>query len=471
MRRLGSIRIALLLVAVAAPLSAGPAASQAAFNRPPEPGAARVFVPSGEPASLPPAAAPSQAAKTRPAKARPKAAPVTHERVVLRSDPRPSYNPGSIEAIGRAVERYRGIMRAGGWPILPERLTLAAGATGPLVEVLRRRLVLEGDLAGEFAEGDRFDAELREGLIRFQKRHGLTANGRVEGPTLVGLRAPVEARLKQLEASAARLAMRNFAFGPRHVVVNIPSAAVEAIEEGRVVQRRVAVVGKSDRPSPEVTTRITSVNLNPTWTVPVSIVKKDILPKMRKDPSYLAKAKIRVLGASGKEIDPTAIDWSTERALAFTLRQDAGAGNALGQLRIDMPNREAVYLHDTPSKRLFARDDRFHSSGCVRVEGVRDLAAWLLAPQAGLDRAAIDAGIASGERKDIRLAQPVPVAWVYLTGYVTEDGLVHFRPDVYGLDDQPAPVPAAPAPPVARLDPSPLDRLLVDPGPRQRLDP
>jgi murein L,D-transpeptidase YcbB/YkuD len=181
------------------------------------------------------------------------------------------------------------------------------------------------------------------------------------------------------------------------------------------------------------------VNFNPTWTVPVSIIRKDIIPKMRDDPSYLAKSKIRIFGASGAEIEPTRIDWTTERAAAFTLRQEPGSGNSLGQIRIDMPNSEAVYMHDTPSKRLFARDDRFHSSGCVRVEGVRDFVTWLLAPMSGpgggpWDRKDIDDVLTTDARKDIRLKEPVPVIWTYLTGYVTPDGVTHFRDDVYGLD-------------------------------------
>ncbi|MFN3483473.1 MAG: L,D-transpeptidase family protein, partial [Rhabdaerophilum calidifontis] len=233
--------------------------------------------------------------------------------------------------------------------------------------------------------------------------------------------------------------------------------------------------------TPQIAATLQAVDLLPYWHVPNTIAQRDLVPTVRKDPGYLAKARIRIFGASGAEIDPKRIDWGTERATAFTLRQESGAGNALGQLRIDMPNREAVYMHDTPSKRLFARDDRFHSSGCVRVENVRDLAAWILAGQQGWDRAAIDAAIASGARRDIRPAAAIPVIWTYLTGYVTPDGQVHFRPDVYGrdLDDAPAltagaPVPAArPLPLGPGLDSAGLDAMLVGAArlPVQRIDP
>ncbi len=197
---------------------------------------------------------------------------------------------------------------------------------------------------------------------------------------------------------------------------------MEAIENGQVRRRYVAVVGKADRASPPVETRITNVNFNPTWTVPTSIIKKDIIPKMQKDPGYLSRSRIRILDGRGREINPRAIDWTTERAANFTLRQDPGVGNSLGQVRIDMPNHLAVYMHDTPSKGLFARDDRFHSSGCVRVADVRDLATWLLSENRGWDRADTDGAIAAGERKDVRLNRAVPVAWTYFTGYGMPDG-------------------------------------------------
>ena len=157
---------------------------------------------------------------------------------------------------------------------------------------------------------------------------------------------------------------------------------------------------------------------------------------MRRDPTYLAKSRIRMLDAAGQEVDPTAIDWSGNAAVNYTLRQDPGTANSLGLVRIAMPNRESVYMHDTPSKRFFgAATLRFLSHGCVRVSGVLDLVAWLLAPQ-GWTREVVDMAIASAARKDVRIPQPVPVAWVYETGFVTQDGLVHFRDDIYGLDRQ-----------------------------------
>jgi murein L,D-transpeptidase YcbB/YkuD len=453
--------------------------------------------PAPEKSAAEPVIAPEKAKPKPIAKAKPKAAPppLPLTRVVAKNDPRPTIYPGSADAIQDAAERYRQIAESGGWPMLPQGLILKPGQSGEPVLALRQRLAREGDLDPTLTHNPEFDATLQQSVKSFQARHGLAQTGIVAQVTLRALNVSAHERYQALNESAKRLHARHFAFGSRYVVVNIPSASVEAIAAGQVERRHIAVVGKPDRPSPEVETRITNVNFNPTWTVPVSIIKKDIIPKMQKDPSYLAKSKIRIFGASGAEIEPTRIDWSTERATAFTLRQDPGSGNSLGQIRIDMPNREAVYMHDTPSKRLFARDDRFHSSGCVRVESVRDFVTWLLAsmpgPGGGLwDRTDIDDILKNDARKDIRLKEPVPVIWAYLTGYVTPDGVTHFRDDVYGLDQlailssQPdetptssiAPsrpkqlVPNQPLPP--RASPM-LDRQAARiPGPRpQRIDP
>jgi murein L,D-transpeptidase YcbB/YkuD len=178
---------------------------------------------------------------------------------------------------------------------------------------------------------------------------------------------------------------------------------------------------------------ITSVNQNPYWTAPMSIVKADIIPHMRKDPSFIAKSNMKLLGAENKEIDPASVNWATLKNPYFYVRQEPGPTNSLGQMKIDMPNSEAVYMHDTPKKTLFRNDVRFNSSGCARIEGVRDLAAWLL-EGSEWTRQSIEDEIAKGERKNIALKKSVPVAWVYLTGWQGADGQVQFRDDIYGLD-------------------------------------
>jgi L,D-transpeptidase YcbB len=391
-----------------------------------------------DPSTPPATAAPKQpSADVRAIEpAVPKPAP---EELYLSKDPQPTFTAETVGFTEEAANAYLAIVEAGGWPVVPSTTKLVPNASGTAVAALKQRLKISGDLDESAPEGDLYDASVEAAVKHFQERHGLEQTGTVGGQTLRALNVPAIMRYNQLLASAKRLHAIKFSFDSHYVVVNIPSANVEAIEDGKVVRRYIAVVGKPDHPSPTVEAKITSINLNPTWTVPASIVKNEIIPHMQADPSYLTKEHIRILDHENAEVDPTAIDWTKNSAAAFTLRQDSGEKNSLGTLRIDMPNKEAVYMHDTPSKGLFASSVRFQSHGCVRVSKIPDLAAWLLKNNSPADQAAwsaetIDATITLGTRQDIKLTKAVPVAWVYLTGYATPDHIVHFRNDVYDLD-------------------------------------
>ena len=364
------------------------------------------------------------------------------------SDPVPTLSPATFLDTLKMADRYQALADAGGWASLPPGLVVKPGARDPAIPALRKHLALVGDLPADMPMSDVLDAPLVAAVKSFQARHGLPETGLLGRQTVAALNVPAATRQRQLAASAARQIGSAFAFGDRYVVVNIPSATVEAVERGVVVRRYVAVVGKPDKATPRIEARITDVNLNPTWTLPVSIIKKEIIPKMRKDPGYLARERIRILGPGGTEVDPTAIDWASEKAANYTLRQDSGLDNSLGQVRIDMPNRQAVYMHDTPSKSLFAREVRFHSHGCVRVAQVKELAGWLLEGTPGPNGGAstwgpmeIESHIATNERLDIKLPKQIPVTFVYLTGYATPDGRAHFRDDIYGIDSPMAPMP------------------------------
>jgi murein L,D-transpeptidase YcbB/YkuD len=346
----------------------------------------------------------------------------------------PSYGPNTYDRTLEALIAHEDIAGRGGWPKVSSSVTaLKPDAQGPDVAALKQRLMLSGDLPPDALPGDVYDANVVAAVKRFQIRHGLSDMGTVGRLTLKAMNTPVEVRLNQLTATLERLKGNGFNFASRYVVVNIPGASVEAVENGTVQRRHLAIVGRPDRPSPVLQANITSVNLNPYWTAPTSIVKADIIPKMRKEPGFLAKSHMRLLGAENKEIDPATVNWAGLTSPYFTVRQDPGPDNSLGQMKIDMPNTEAVYLHDTPKQSLFRNDVRFNSSGCARVEGVRDLGAWLL-EGTEWTLPALEAEIAKGERKNIPLKKAVPVAWVYLTGWQGADGLVHFREDIYSLD-------------------------------------
>jgi murein L,D-transpeptidase YcbB/YkuD len=414
-----------------APIPITPRQPQAPAAVAPRPPAAPV---AAQPGPVAPVAAVHKPARLPTASASP---PGTVKLAIVSSSPEPTYDEGTVERLTAALRAYEAIEARGGWQALSaDTAKLVPGVCGLDVPALRQRLAVTGDLRAELTVGDAYDAALVAAVKHFQARNGLTETGTVGPQTLTALNVPVQKRIRQISASLERIAATSFTFGQRYVVVNIPAAVAEAVEGSKVDHRYVAVVGKPDRPSPTVTALLSTVNLNPTWTPPLSILKKDIVPKMRKDPTFLSRMHMRLLDGSGGEIDPTLVDWSADHVPAYTVRQDPGSWNSLGFLRIDMPNPQSVYMHDTPHRELFSSDYRFHSSGCARIGDVRALAAWLLQDTpGGWDRARIDAGIATGQRTDIRIAHPVPVAWVYLTAWGMRDGTVQFRPDIYHHDD------------------------------------
>lgn len=350
----------------------------------------------------------------------------------ISDSPIPTLQPDTAFCTSQAADRYRQIARDGGWPVIPGLPGEDASADD--VQRLRRRLAAEGDLPESDASLSMWDQTLSDGVRRFQSRAGLRQSGKIDEATLKALNIPANVRAQELEASAKRLDDMQIQFGERYVVVNIPSAFVEAIDDSRVVQRHMAVAGRADRPSPQLSASIESVTLNPTWTIPRSIVEAEVIPKLKKDPRYLSRAKLVALDRNGREIRH--IRWP-KAASRFTFRQEPGARNALGRLRIDMPNHEEVYMHDTPEQRLFADNYRFLSHGCVRVEGVYDLASWLLSGPNSHQPWSVEAianAVRDGRQKKLKLAEPVSVDWVYLDAWESADGVVHFAPDIYNLD-------------------------------------
>lgn len=346
----------------------------------------------------------------------------------------PVLSAATLAATRSTIDAYVSIVAHGGWGVLQRGAGLRVGARGLDVIALRRRLAVTGDIASGAGEGAVFDAYVEAGVRHFQARHGLGRTGVVTPETEAALNVPAEARLRQLRINAVRLASLSGNLGRRFVMANIPAAEVETVEDGRVHSRHIAGVGKADRPSPVIQAKAVAINFNPYWHIPASIVRKDLIPKMRADPRYLGDNRIHAYDATDREIPPTAIDWSTDEATKYRYREDPGTGNSMGVVRIDIANPFGVYMHDTATKGIFGDDYRFISSGCIRVQSVRDYVAWLLRETPGWNRERIDAAVRSGQRIDARLAEPVPVYWVYVTAWASPDGMVQFRDDVYGKD-------------------------------------
>jgi len=346
----------------------------------------------------------------------------------------PLLSPDTLSATQAAIETFKQVIARGGWPQMP-RVPLKLGMQNSAVIDLRKRLIASGDLDASAGLSDIFDSFVETGVRRFQELHGLRPTGLITGQTLTALNIPADVRLKQLEVNLVRLRSYSASPGKRYVAANIPGAIVETVEDNIVQTRHAAGVGKIDRQSPIMTTKVIDINFNPFWTVPASIIKKDLIPKMQANPGYLAENKIRIFTNEGQEITSEKINWKSDEATRYQFRQDPGGEfNSLGFVRINIANPYGVYMHDTPAKGIFGDDYRFVSSGCMRVQNVRGYVEWLLKDTPGWSREQIDEAIQSGQRVDARLAKPVPVFWVYITAWATPDGLVQFRDDIYNKD-------------------------------------
>ena len=342
-----------------------------------------------------------------------------------------AYTPMKAE-----LARLRSIEAAGGWPVLPSGPTLHPGDFDPRVTILRERLAVSGDLASRpSGDSNLYDEAVAEGVRSFQRRHGLAPDG-VTGPrTFEALAAPPRYWIDQLRVNLERARWMRSRF-ENGVIVDIAGFDARYVRDGETLWQARAMVGKPYRSTPVLSAKIRTLVLNPTWTVPPTILENDILPEVRRDPGYLARRQIRVFDRAGKELDPATIDWAAYSAgtLPYTLRQGPGPENPLGRIKFLFPNPHFVYLHDTPSRSMFQRADRAASSGCIRVDRPLELAALLIegTPNWSLER--IEATIASGKTQAISIARPVPIYLLYWTVGVSADGKIRFKKDVYDRD-------------------------------------
>lgn len=338
-----------------------------------------------------------------------------------------------------AIQNYEAFVAANGSWEAPTRETfgLKLGESRRAAALLKRRLMINGDMPLEKRVNDEFDAGLDAAVRLFQARHGLVINGTVDEATFYALAVPADYRLNQLRLNAQRIDQWASALSDRYVAVNIPAAVVEAVEGAQVVQRHNSVVGKVDRATPILNSKIFQVKFNPYWTVPKSIIEKDMIKYMNEDPEYLTKFRIRIFDGKGNEIPPTAINWQTTEAVKYTFRQDPGGENSMGHCKIDFYNKYDVYMHDTPQKALFGENARFHSSGCMRCENIEELVAWLLRDNGGgWTPETVMSAWEQGMREDIKLDVQIPIHTTYITAWANRQGTVSFRDDVYQFDAQ-----------------------------------
>jgi murein L,D-transpeptidase YcbB/YkuD len=313
-----------------------------------------------------------------------------------------------------AVAIYRDIVSAGGWPTVPKGPKIEPGMRGPRVAAVRARLAASGELPEDMVASDEYDDALRVAVENFQRRHGLAADALIGPGTLEALNVSAEARLESMLVNLQRLQRQARDWGDTYIAVNTAAARYQLVDGGRVVFDEVTVVGQPTWRTPEIHSEIERIELNPFWTVPPRIARLELAEEIAKDPQYLEKNNMRLVGD--------------------VYRQDPGPGNALGKAKFLFPNRYDVYLHDTNSHRLFKRDARFLSHGCVRIPNAVELAEYLLKDDPNWTRERIDAAIGRGKNRAIALDRPMPIHIVYDTAWVDQSGAVHFRKDVYGRD-------------------------------------
>lgn len=335
-----------------------------------------------------------------------------------------------------ALAHYRDLQAQGGWPGVPDGETLKPGMEDARVAALRSRLAITGDMRAENPGSTLFDTTVEAGVKHFQQRHGLDDDGVVGKGTLTALNVPIEDRIDQIRVNLERARWILNNLPSEFVVADIAGFYVKYFRDGSVVWEGRAQVGKPYRTTPVFRDQIRYLEFNPTWTVPPTILKKDVLPAIKRDPGYLAKKNMRVLDRQGNPVNAAAIDWSQYpgKSFPYMIRQEPGPNNALGRIKFMFPNKHLVYLHDTPSRSLFGRTERAFSSGCIRVENPFDFAERLLENTPGWDRARIMSEFDKGQTSRVNLAKPVTVMLLYWTVSVDATGTVNFKNDIYERD-------------------------------------
>lgn len=354
---------------------------------------------------------------------------------IVRSLPPPHAGYVRLRA---ALARYERLEQAGGWPTLPPGRKLRYGVYDDEVPLLRRRLLAEGDLRlGPARDARFFDEALRYAVERFQVRYGLQMDGVVGAATRAAMNLPIAQRIAQIKANMQRWRWLPRRLGNRYLMVNSAGYELTAVADGHPRFTLRVIIGKPERPTPAVSGPLHTVVFNPDWTVPPTITFEDFVPAQRSNPDFLKSRGIRVFAMrGGAELNPAQIDWSDvdEAHFPYVLRQDPGPTNPLGHIKFLFSNDFDIYLHDTPSRGLFARSVRTFSAGCIRVEDPAELAGFVLDGDDAWPPARIRAAMASGVTTEVRVPHSVPTYVVYWTAWVGEDDAVHFRDDIYTRD-------------------------------------
>lgn len=344
---------------------------------------------------------------------------------------------GNYARLKEALLLYRDIAGRGGWPTIPAGPVLKPGMKDARVPVLRELLIATADLSAAAPDmNELYDGALVEAVKLFQERHGLTADGVIGPGSLEQLNTPVEDRIRQLVLNMERRRWMPDDTGRFYIFVNLADQYLKVVDGDKTIHDARLVVGKPFSRTPVFTESMSYIVFNPYWNVPTSIAVNEYLPKLKANPSALNAQGFEV-ERGGKVVSPTAVSWNSYGRGNFPvrLRQKPGDRNALGRMKFMFPNPYNIYIHDTPGRSLFSRDNRFYSHGCLRVEFPEKLAEVILGhddPTWNIQR--IEKRLEVDHNGVVKLKKPVPVYVTYLTAWANKDTAVNFRKDVYGRD-------------------------------------
>lgn len=340
----------------------------------------------------------------------------------------------------KELKRYREIEKNGGWNPIPAGKKIKPGDKDERIPLIIRRLEKTGELVSdsEALSSSNYDPKLEKAVMKFQERHGLEPDGVLGQKTFEVMNIPVSYEIKQIILNMDRARRWNRKQDGKYVIVNIAGFSLSAFDNGAEVLNFPVVVGKNQTQTPLLSSQIRQVDFFPFWNVTPNIARNEELPKLRKNPYYFEKKRMRVYsgwGPGAVEIDPRTVDWNNVNLSRFRVRQDPGPWNALGKIKFVFPNKYDVYMHDTPSKNLFSRTGRGFSHGCIRVSKPVDLAEFVLADSGGKwTREKIEKVLEKGKRQVVSLDLPVPVYITYQTSWVDKNGIIYFNRDIYNRD-------------------------------------
>lgn len=340
------------------------------------------------------------------------------------------------KTLRQKLREYRKIQDKGGFPkIVTTKKLLIVNESDSCMPNVKKRLFLSGDLKTK-DKTILFTADLAKAVANFQQRLGLPANGKIDSTTLTELNRTVDFRIKQMIINLERLRWLPLEVGENYLVVNIPEYKLHVFESKKLVWEANVVVGKEAKRTSIFKGSVSQIVLNPYWNIPNSIIIEEILPKLKKDASYLTKNNMELV-AGGEVVNASRINWSKySKTIPFEIRQKPGPDNSLGKMKFLFPNGFNIYLHDTPAKELFDRNKRDFSHGCIRVENPKKLAVYLLRNDTDWKEEKIDAVLKTTAETKIALKPKVPVFITYFTAWVDYKGNLNFRNDIYDLDNK-----------------------------------